>query len=74
MQQKTYAPKGTGKSVCFYAELALGEDRPEKGGNRMKRTGIKRAAALAMALIDLLRKSPEPTQPAAQKEEFEDGI
>ncbi|VED08122.1 PTS system N-acetylgalactosamine-specific transporter subunit IID [Escherichia coli] len=25
------------------------------------------AAALAMALIDLLRKSPEPTQPAAQK-------
>lgn len=32
------------------------------------------AAALAMALIDLLRKSPEPTQPAAQKEEFEDGI
>ncbi|WP_252149379.1 hypothetical protein, partial [Escherichia coli] len=23
---------------------------------------------------DLLRKSPEPTQPAAQKEEFEDGI
>ncbi len=31
------------------------------------------AAALAMALIDLLRKSPEPTQPAAQKEEFEDG-
>ncbi len=28
----------------------------------------------AMALIDLLRKSPEPTQPAAQKEEFEDGI
>jgi len=27
-----------------------------------------------MALIDLLRKSPEPTQPAAQKEEFEDGI
>ncbi len=32
------------------------------------------AAALAMALIDLLRKSPELTQPAAQKEEFEDGI
>ena len=32
------------------------------------------AAALAMALIDLLRKSPEPTQSAAQKEEFEDGI
>jgi PTS system N-acetylgalactosamine-specific IIC component len=32
------------------------------------------AAALAMALIDLLRKSPEPTAPAAQKEEFEDGI
>ena len=32
------------------------------------------AAALAMALIDLLRKSPEPTQPAAPKEEFEDGI
>ncbi|MGA0525757.1 hypothetical protein ACO2WH_28795, partial [Escherichia coli] len=25
-------------------------------------------------LIDLLRKSPEPTQPEAQKEEFEDGI
>ena len=35
----------------FYAELALGEDRPEKGGNRMKRTGIKRAAALAMAAV-----------------------
>ena len=35
---------------------------------------MTRAAALAMALIDLLRKSPEPTQPAAQKEEFEDGI
>ena len=32
------------------------------------------AAALAMALIDLMRKSPEPTAPAAQKEEFEDGI
>ena len=32
------------------------------------------AAALAMALIDFLRKSPEPTAPAAQKEEFEDGI
>jgi PTS system N-acetylgalactosamine-specific IIC component len=32
------------------------------------------AAALAMALIDLLRKSPEPTASAAQKEEFEDGI
>ena len=28
----------------------------------------------AMALIDLLRKSPELTQPAAQKEEFEDGV
>ena len=32
------------------------------------------AAALAMALIDLMRKSPEPTASAAQKEEFEDGI
>ena len=32
------------------------------------------AAALAMALIDLMRKSPEPAAPAAQKEEFEDGI
>ena len=32
------------------------------------------AAALAMALIDLMRKSPEPATPAAQKEEFEDGI
>ena len=32
------------------------------------------AAALAMALIDLMRKSPEPTASTAQKEEFEDGI
>ena len=32
------------------------------------------AAALAMALIDLMRKSPEPTAQTAQKEEFEDGI
>jgi len=31
------------------------------------------AAALAMALIDFVRKSPEPA-PVAQKEEFEDGI
>jgi PTS system N-acetylgalactosamine-specific IIC component len=32
------------------------------------------AAALAMALIDFVRKTPEPTAPVAQKEEFEDGI
>jgi PTS system N-acetylgalactosamine-specific IIC component len=33
------------------------------------------AAALAMALIDFLRKDPAPQQPSsAQKEEFEDGI
>ena len=36
--------------------------------------GINSGAALAMALIDLLRKSPEPAAQAAQKEEFEDGI
>ncbi|WNJ79091.1 PTS N-acetylgalactosamine transporter subunit IIC [Cedecea neteri] len=33
------------------------------------------AAALALALIDLMRKDPTPPQPArVQKEEFEDGI
>ena len=31
-------------------------------------------AALAMAMIDLMRKSPEAAAPAAKKEEFEDGI
>jgi PTS system N-acetylgalactosamine-specific IIC component len=33
------------------------------------------AAALAMALMELMRKDPAPAQPSRiQKEEFEDGI
>ena len=41
-------------------------------GNRSR---LNRArAALAMAMIDLLRKNPEPKVSQAQKEEFEDGI
>ena len=63
-----------GGSILFLA--LLGYVGAKAGGAPPLRPVVRVVfwGALAMALIDLLRKSPEPTQPAAQKEEFEDGI